>query len=120
RAIVEHHTLAIDEVSASWGYVNDKAIARGHLFSSKAPVASLVGVPVLWLQTKLWHAAGWPSPSKHATTLALRLFTVMLPALMFLFFFARWTERRTNSPAARDLLVVALGAGTMLFPYGIL
>ncbi|MEO5766740.1 MAG: hypothetical protein ABIS92_00180 [Polyangia bacterium] len=120
RAIVEHHTLAIDKVSTEWGYVNDKAVARGHVFSGKAPGTSLVGVPVLWLQTKLWHATGWPSPSKHATTMALRLFTVMLPSLAFLFFFARWTERRTRAPVARDLLVVALGAGTMLFPYGIL
>ncbi|MBC8133230.1 MAG: hypothetical protein H7X95_09645 [Deltaproteobacteria bacterium] len=120
RAIVEYHTMSIDRVSAEWGYVNDKAVGRGHIYSSKAPGASFAGVPVLWVQSKLWHARGWPSPTKHATTISLRLFTVMLPSIIFLFFFARWLERRTHSPAARDLLVVGLGAGTMLFPYGTL
>ncbi len=120
RAIVEHHTLAIDRVVADWGYVDDKAISHGHLYSSKAPGTSLLGVPVLWLETRLWHLTGWPSPSKAATTFGLRLFSVVPGALAFLFAFARWVERRTRSPAARDLLVCGLGLGTMLYPYGIL
>lgn len=120
RAIVEHHTLSIDQISANWGYVNDKAQSRGHLYSSKAPGTSLLGVPVLWVQTKLWHLFGWASPAKRAATMALRLGSVVLPTIGFLYAFARWVERRTHSAAARDLLVLGLGAGTMLYPYGIL
>jgi hypothetical protein len=120
RAIVEYHTLSIDRVSADWGYVNDKATGKGHTYSGKAPGASFVGVPILWAQTRLWHVLGWPSPGKHTTVVALRLFGAMLPGIAFLFIFARWIEKRTRSPAARDLLVVGLGAGTMLYPYGIL
>ena len=37
---------------------------------------------------------------------------------VFLLFFARYVERVTRSPAARDLLVVGLGLGTLLYPYG--
>jgi hypothetical protein len=120
RAIVEHHTMAIDRVLAEWGYVNDKAFGGGHIYSGKAPGASFVGVPVLWAQTKLWHARGWPSPTKRAAVVALRLFTVMIPSIVFLWFFGRWVWRRTGSATARDLMIVALGAGTMLYPYGIL
>jgi len=120
RAIALDHTLAIDHVTAEWGYVDDKAVARGHLYSSKAPGTSLLGVPVLWLQAKVWRACGWPTPSKRAVTFALRYLTVVPCALSFLLLFARWVERRTGSAAARDLLTVAVGLGTLLYPYGIL
>lgn len=120
RAIVEDHTLAIDHVLATWGFVDDKAASGGHLYSSKAPGTSLLGVPVLWLQTKLWHLAGWPSPGKAATTFGLRLLSVVPCAIAFLFVFGRWVERRTRSAAARDLLLCGLGLGTMLYPYGVI
>ena len=120
RAIVEHHTLNIDRVTAEWGYVNDKAQGRGHVYSGKAPGTSLLGVPVLWAQTKVWHLFGRASPGKRSATMALRMGGVTLPMLAFLYVFARWVERRAKSAAARDLLTLGLGAGTMLYPYGIL
>jgi len=120
RAIVEHHVLNIDQVTREWGYVNDKATIGGHLYSSKAPGTSFLGVPVLWVQTQLHHLARMPSPSKREATMWLRVFSVELPMCLFLFFFARYVERVSGSPAARDLLVVGLGAGTMLYPYGVL
>lgn len=117
RAIVEHHRLSIDQVEREWGWVNDAAIVQGRLYSSKAPGMSVIGVPVYAVQAKVWHALGWPSPSKRAMTLALRLFCVGVPMAFFLLLFARWAERITRSRTARDLLVVGLGAGTMLYPY---
>jgi hypothetical protein len=120
HAIVEHHTLTLDSTCAEWGYVDDKAASDRHIYSSKAPGTSFLGVPVLWLQTRLWHGLGWPSPSKRATTFGLRFFSVVPCALLFLFVFARWVERRTRSPAARDLLLVGLGLGTLIYPYGVL
>jgi len=120
RAIVEDGTLNIDATVRAWGFVDDKAASGGHLYSSKAPGTSFLGVPVLWAQTRLWHAAGWPSPSKRAATLALRFLSVMPCLLLFLFVFARWVERRTGDPAARDLLVTALGLGSIVYPYGVL
>ena len=118
RAVVMHHTLRIDEVEREWGYVNDKAKNESHIYSSKAPGASLAGVPVLWVQTKLRQAVGWPAPDKRATTFWLRLFAVKLPMCVFLFFFARYVRRVTDSGWARDVAVIALGLGTMLYPYG--
>jgi len=120
RAIVEDGTLNIDAPVRAWGFVDDKAASGGHLYSSKAPGTSFLGVPVLWAQTRLWHAAGWPSPSPRAATLALRFLSVMPCLMLFLFAFARWVERRTGDPAARDLLVTALGLGSIVYPYGVL
>jgi hypothetical protein len=118
RAIVEHGVLNIDAVQREWGYVNDKAKNESHVYSGKAPGTSFLGVPVLAVQTKLRHLMGWSSPGKKETTFWLRLFAVKLPLCVFLWFFARYVERVTRSPAARDLLVVALGLGTLMYPYG--
>ena len=118
RAIVAHHVLDIDAVVREWGYVNDKAKNDRHVYSSKAPGVSFLGVPVLFAETKLRAWRGWPPPGKGEATFWLRLFAVKLPMLAFLWAFARYVERRTGSALARDLLVVALGLGTMLYPYG--
>ena len=118
RAIVEHGVLNIDEVQREWGYVNDKAKNAEHVYSGKAPGATFLGVPVLAAHTKLRHLAGLSSPGKRETTFWLRLFAVKLPLCLFLWFFARYVERVSASPVARDLLVVGLGLGTLLYPYG--
>jgi hypothetical protein len=117
RAIVEHHVLNVDEVSREWGYVNDKAKNERHVYSSKAPGVSFLGVPVLFVQTKLRALCGWPAPNKRQATFWLRLFAVKLPIAAFLWAFAGYVERKTRSSLARDLLVVALGLGTLLYPY---
>jgi hypothetical protein len=114
RAIVAHGSLAIDAVEREWGEVSDRAAFAGHHYAGKAPGTSLLGVPVLLVG----NAAGVSSP--RATTWLLRVFTVALPLCAFLFFFGRQVERETGSAAARDLLVVALGLGTMMYPYGLL
>jgi hypothetical protein len=118
RAIVAHHVLDIDAVSREWGYVNDKAKNDRHIYSSKAPGVSFLGVPVLFVQTKLRALCGWPAPGKREATFWLRLFAVKLPMAIFLWAFARYVERKTRSTLARDLLVVVLGLGTLLYPYG--
>jgi len=118
RAIVEHGVLNIDEVQREWGYVNDKAKNDKHVYSGKAPGASFLGVPVLAAQTKLRHLLGWPSPNKIETTFWLRLLAVKVPLALFFWFFAGYVERVTRSATARDLAVVGLGLGTLMYPYG--
>ncbi len=118
RAIVEHHVLNIDAVMREWGYVNDKAKNARHVYSSKAPGVTFAGVPVLFVETELRKLWGWPAPGKREATFWLRLCAVKLPMLVFFWMFARYVERKTRSGLARDLLVIALGLGTMLYPYG--
>jgi hypothetical protein len=123
RALVEYHTLDITKVESEWGWVNDKAKSTTkngtRLFSSKAPGASFIGVPVLAVETWLWHRIGWQSPSKLATILALRLFAVMVPLLGFFWVLSRHLRRLSQSRAIGDLLLVAVALGSMLYPYGI-
>jgi hypothetical protein len=118
RAIVEHHVLNVDAVEREWGWVNDKAKNDRHVYSGKAPGTTFLGVPVLFVHTQLRHFVGWKSPNKAETTFWLRLLAVKLPICLFLWAFARYVERLTGSARARDLLVVALGLGTMMYPYG--
>jgi hypothetical protein len=118
RAVVTRHVLDIDDVEREWGWVNDKAKNDRHLYSGKAPGASLAGVPVLWVHTKLRQLVGWPPPGKRATTFWLRLLVVKLPVCAFLLLFARYAARVTGSAWARDAAVIALGLGTLLYPYG--
>jgi len=119
RALVESHELAINKVEAEWGWVNDKAKSGARLLSSKAPGTSLLGVPVLAAQTWLWHRIGWRSPTQLATTLGLRLFAVMLPVCGFLYAFVRYARRLSGSQDLADLLLVGIGLGSLLYPYGI-
>jgi hypothetical protein len=42
RALVEQHTTAIDAVVHDWGYIDDKSARDGHLYSSKAPLVTLL------------------------------------------------------------------------------
>ena len=119
RALVQHHTLDISKVEAEWGWVNDKARNGTRVFSSKAPGASLLGVPVLAAQTFVWHRLGWHSPSQLATTLSLRVFVVMIPMCAFLWLVCRHARRLSGSRAVGDLVMVAVGLGSLLYPYGI-
>jgi len=118
RAVVTRHVLNLDDMEREWGYVNDKAKNAHHVYSGKAPGASFAGVPVLWVHTKLRQLVGLSPPGKQATTFWLRLFVVKLPLCAFLLLFARYAGRQTESAWARDAAVVALGMGTMLYPYG--
>jgi hypothetical protein len=42
KALVEQHTLAINDVTRAWGFIDDKAIRGGRLYQSKAPLVSLL------------------------------------------------------------------------------
>lgn len=120
RAIAAHGTLAIDAVEREWGEVGDRAAHGGRRYSGKAPGTSLLGVPVLVAQAAAWRALGLGAPTPRATTRALRLFAVALPLALFFLWFGRAAARATGSPAARDLLTLGLGLGTLMYPMGVL
>lgn len=120
RALVEHGTFRIDAVERAWGAVSDRATFEGRHLSTKAPGTSLLGVPVHFVHAKISKLASGQLPSQRATTWGLRVFSVALPLAAFLYAFARAVERETGSPWARDLLVVGLGLGTLMYPYGLM
>ncbi len=119
RAIVEHHVLNIDEVEREWGYVNDKAKNDRHVYSGKAPGVSFLGVPVLFVHTEAAaprRAGRRPASARRPSGCACSRSSCRCACSSGCF--ARYVERVTRSGLARDLLVVALGLGTLLYPYG--
>jgi hypothetical protein len=120
KALVEHGRFHIDDVERAWGPVDDKVAAGGHLYSAKAPGTSLLGVPVVAAQDLLRRVLGKRPPNKMETTFLLRLGAVMLPLGAFFWAFSVYVGRLGRSPLLRDLIVVGLGLGSLMYPYGVI
>lgn len=142
-AIVDDGTFAINRIEQLWGYVNDKAIRAGRLYSSKAPGTSYLGVPVYWALTKITGRStrppppALPTPNVHPTASStrraelrppiektqvlyiLRLFTNVFPALVFAWFFHRFLGARTRSAALREAVFFSTMAGSALMAYSL-
>jgi len=118
KALVDHGTPAIDAVVREWGPVDDKAIHQGHLYAAKAPLQSLVGVPVYeWLISRGTLA------DKRRVTTRLRWWSSTLPGLALAFALAAWARARAPALGATRRIGTALGLalalGTMLYPYAL-
>lgn len=122
KAIVEQGTMAIDGVTAAWGPVDDKAIRNGKLYSSKAPLQSLVGVPIYAALPALYRGLHVPI-SKRTLTTGLRIFGSALPGIVFAGLLLAWARRRARQLDAPVQLgegvALALALGTMLYPYAL-
>lgn len=122
RALAEEGSFEIDHVIRRWGMVDDKSIRDGKLYSSKAPLQSLVGVPAHVLSAPLLDALGLPKDKRHVTVV-LRIFGTAIFGILFAAILLRWCRRRAvDLGAPRDMgtaLGLSLALGTMLYPYGI-
>ena len=117
RAIVEYGTFAIDEVVDDWGYVNDKATYAGRIFSAKAPGLSLLAVPAYWVHYEINKAMG-RRVTKQEAIMVCRFGCSIPLLLLFLYAFARFTDRVLTDPAIRMLSVGAVGLGSTMLTYG--
>lgn len=116
-AMVEQGTFAVDAVEHRWGWVNDKARFDGHVYSSKAPGTSTLGVPVYALHRAIARVLGH-APDLREITIVLRLGAVTLPSLVFFWFFLGWCERRA-APHLAHAVFASIAAGSLLYAYGI-
>ena len=140
-AIVDDHTFAINRIENTWGYVNDKSVKDGKLYSSKAPGTSYLGVPFYWLMTKVTGRSTLPpappvvAPTPPGTpprapppappppldrtkvVYFLRLFSNVLPALLFAWFWHRFLAQRTRSATLREAVFFSTMAGSSLYAY---
>lgn len=121
-AAVEDGTLAIDPVIRRWGMVDDKAVRDGALYSSKAPLQSLVGVPAYLVAKPLLAALGLPLDARHVT-FVLRLLASALFGIAFswaILAWARWRARALGAePSMGTALGLVLALGTMAYPYSL-
>ncbi|MEZ4407480.1 MAG: hypothetical protein R3A52_13545 [Polyangiales bacterium] len=133
-ALVDDSTFAINRVEQLWGYVNDKAVRNGRLYSSKAPGTSYLGAPVYWALTKITGRSTRPPPpqrlgaprvtpprpiEKTQVLYVLRLFCNVLPALVFAWFWHRFLGARTRSAAVREGVFFSTMAGSALMAYSL-
>ena len=133
-ALVDDGTFAINRVEQLWGYVNDKAVRAGRLYSSKAPGTSYLGAPVYWALTKITGRSTRPPPPQRAgaprvtpprpidkteVLYVLRLFCNVLPALVFAWFWHRFLGARTRSAAVREAVFFSTMAGSALMAYSL-
>jgi hypothetical protein len=122
KAMVDTHTMAIDPVIREWGPVDDKAIRDGKLYSSKAPLQSLVGAPIYRALGPLYRALGVDAGKRSLTT-GLRIFGSALFGIAFAFVLLAWSRRRAREIGASRSLGTAVGLslalGTMIYPYSL-
>jgi hypothetical protein len=123
RALVDFHTVEINEVLRRYGRVGDlsrvdERIPQGiapHYFPSKAPLLSYLAVPVYAVLEAL-HGGEGPAVPELQLVFFGRLFCTILPALLLLFPLRRFLEAHFEEGVAAALLV-AFALGTVCFPY---
>lgn len=122
RALAEERTFTIDGVIRKWGMVDDKAIRDGELYSSKAPLQSLVGVPAYAAAAPLLSSLHL-EPDKRRVLWVLRIFGSTLFGILFAGVLVAWFRRRAielGAPRASGTgLGLGVALGTMLYPYSI-
>jgi hypothetical protein len=109
RALVEFGTPAIDDVVRDWGYIDDKATRDGRLYSSKAPLVTLLGAAAYAV------VRPWSGDLDRATLTRLcRLTGVVLPTALALAVAWAALARRLRDQTVVDLAMAGLVTGTGL------
>lgn len=121
-AWVEHQSFDIDPEIRRWGGVDDKAIRDGKLYSSKAPLQSLIGVPAYAVSAPLLRLLG-VAPTKRTLLVVVRILGSVVFGIGFAWLLLGWARRRAlelgASRAAGTAVGLGLALGTMLYPYAI-
>jgi hypothetical protein len=100
-SVVEHHTIALDQVSVRYGSHNvDRAERGGHIYLDKPPGGPLLGLPgyLLWTRVLAASAPRPPPPPLDGVVYAMTVSACLLPALAGLLALA-WAARRTGASA---------------------
>ena len=122
KAWVETGRFRIDPVIRQWGMVDDKAIRDGNLYSSKAPLQSLVGIPAYAAAPAILTVLDSPL-TKRTQTWVLRVFGAAIFGIGLCFVLLGWCRRRSvelgASAAYGNAVGLGLGLGTMIYPYSI-
>ncbi len=122
KAWVDHGSFVIQPVIRQWGPVDDKAQRDNRLYSSKAPLQSLVGIPAYAVAPLLLEAIGSPV-NKRTITWVMRLFGAAGLGIAFAWVLLAWCQHRSVELGAGRALGTTVGLGlalgTMIYPYSI-
>lgn len=121
-AWVDDGSFDIGPVVRRWGMVDDKAERDGVLYSSKAPLQSLLGIPAYALSRPLLSALGMDI-NKRTQLVVVRLFGSVLFGWIFASLLLAYARRRAVQLGAPQSVGTAMGLtaalGTMLYPYAL-
>lgn len=120
ESLVERGTWAIDD--SSWvDLTQDKILVNGAFYSDKMPLLSLIGAGVY----AILHLFGGSVASNCAQAARfcaypwLTLVLVSIPAALLIWLFFDYAVRLNVPRWAAVVGTIALGAGTMIFPYAL-
>ncbi len=117
ESLVERGTWAIDD-SMWFDATQDKVLLNGKFYSDKMPVLTLIGASVY----SGLHVAFGATLASNCSVCAYHWLTVLLdglPAALLLWLFFDFARRQKHGVAIAVIGTVALGIGTMLFPYAL-
>lgn len=113
-AVVQDGTYDISGVCLKHSWVNDRSVVGQRAYSSKAPGASLAGVPVYALARAAARNLGFEMDLAH-TVWVLRVGVVVIPALVFLLVFRRYLFTMDVTPFVREVSFAGFALGSTFF-----
>ena len=123
QAMVDDGTFAIDRGVARWGTTADVSPHAGHHYSNKAPGSSMLAVPAYLALKATTHVLAGRPPTLGEMMWTFRIWTGVIPTLLFLVLLARFLPRFTvgaGAAAALRLTVIGYGLGSMAMVYSVL
>lgn len=118
-AIAEEGGYAVNTFRKRWGWVNDAAVRDGQFYSVKGPATSLLGVPAYFAYHAVQEARGEEVDLGVAHWL-VRVSAVVLPVLVFLWFFRQWLTRFTRREWLVDAITLGLALASPFYAYSVM
>jgi hypothetical protein len=119
-AMADDHTFAIDKGVARWGATADVSPSGGHQYSNKAPGSSMLAVPAYVALEAVTHAVAGRDPTMGEMMWTFRLWTGVIPTLLFLWLLWGFLGRFTPDESARRATIAIYGIGSMALTYSVL
>ncbi len=119
-AMVDDGTFAIDRGVRRWGTTVDVSPSRGHHYSNKAPGSSMLAVPAYVALKGATQVVAGREPTLGELVWTFRVWTGVVPTLLFLWLLWGFLARFTPDDGARRAALAIYGLGSMALVYSVL
>jgi hypothetical protein len=119
-AMADDQTFAIDKGVARWGATADVSPSGGHQYSNKAPGSSMLAVPAYVALRGVTHVVAGREPTMGEMMWTFRIWTGVIPTLLFLWLLWGFLARFTPDEDARRATLAIYGIGSMALTYSVL
>jgi hypothetical protein len=119
-AMADEGRLTIDTGVARWGTTADVSPSGGHHYSNKAPGSSMLAVPAYVALRGVTHATAVREPTLGEMMWTFRVWTGVVPTLLFCVLLAGFLRRFTDDAEAPRAAVAIYAIGSMAVVYSIL